>query len=371
MTPLRILALEPYYGGSHRTFLDGWRRRSRHRWTVLTLPAHKWKWRMRHAAVTFADQLRGESPGAWDVLVCSDMLNLAEFKGLCPPAAALPAVAYFHENQLTYPVRHDEPRDLHFALTNMTTALAATEVWFNSAFHRDSFLAALDEWLHRMPDHQPTGAVESIRARSSIHPPGIDEFPPRPPRAPGPLRVLWAARWEHDKRPDVLFDAIRILRQQTDAFRLSVVGQQFRDVPDVFEQARQEFRDHVDHWGYLPDRDAYEQVLRSVDVVVSTADHEFFGIAVVEAVAAGAYPLLPNRLAYPEILQLATNATSQEFLYDDGPEELAERLVSLARTLAEGEDIWRGDAERARRLVERFSWNRVAGEMDDALRSAP
>lgn len=371
MTPLRILALDPYYGGSHRAFLDGWRQRSRHDWTVLTLPAHKWKWRMRHAAVTFAEQLRETSTGPWDALLCSDMLNLAEFKGLCPPAAALPAIAYFHENQLTYPVRHDEPRDLHFALTNMTTALAATQVWFNSAFHRDSFLAALDELLARMPDHQPTGAVESIRGKSTIHPPGIEAFPPRPPRAPGPLRILWAARWEHDKRPDVLFDAIRMLRRHTDAFRLSVVGQQFRDVPDVFDVARREFDAHVDQWGYLPDRAAYEQVLRSADVVVSTADHEFFGLAVAEAVAAGAHPLLPNRLAYPEILQVAENPASREFLYEGGAEELAKQLASLAQTIAAGEDIWRGDAEKARRLVERFSWDRVAGEMDDALRSAP
>ena len=371
MTPLRILALEPYHGGSHRAFLDGWRRRSCHNWTILTLPAHKWKWRMRHAAVTFAEQLRGESPGAWDVLVCSDMLNLAEFKGLCPPAAALGSVAYFHENQLTYPVRHDEPRDLHFALTNMTTALAATDVWFNSAFHRDSFLTALDELLRRMPDHQPLDAVEAIRAKSVVHPPGIDEFPPRPARPPGPLRILWAARWEHDKRPDVLFDAIRMLRHHTDAFRLSVIGQQFRDVPAVFDTAQEEFGAHVDHWGYLPDRAAYEQALRSADVIVSTADHEFFGLAVAEAVAAGAYPLLPNRLAYPEILRAAENAASQEFLFKSGPEQLAERLAALADTIAARGDIWQGNADRARRLVERFSWDRVAAEMDDALRSAP
>ena len=51
---MRILALEPYYGGSHQAFLDGWSKRSCHTWTVLTLPAAKWKWRTRHAAITFA-----------------------------------------------------------------------------------------------------------------------------------------------------------------------------------------------------------------------------------------------------------------------------------------------------------------------------
>ena len=99
---MRILALEPYYGGSHKAFLDGWSQASRHPWTILSLPAYKWKWRMRHAAVTFADQVRrrlaqGER---WDLVFCCDMLNLAEFLGLAPKEVRdLPSVTYFHENQ--------------------------------------------------------------------------------------------------------------------------------------------------------------------------------------------------------------------------------------------------------------------------------
>ncbi len=53
---MKVLALEPYYGGSHRAFLDGWSSRSSHEWTTLTLPPNKWKWRMRHAAITFVEE---------------------------------------------------------------------------------------------------------------------------------------------------------------------------------------------------------------------------------------------------------------------------------------------------------------------------
>jgi glycosyltransferase involved in cell wall biosynthesis len=56
----------------------------------------------------------------------------------------------------------------------------------------------------------------------------------------------------------------------------------------------------VVRWGYQPDK-AYWQALRAADVVVSTARHEFFGIGVVEAISAGCWPLLPDRLAYPEV----------------------------------------------------------------------
>jgi glycosyltransferase involved in cell wall biosynthesis len=43
-------------------------------------------------------------------------------------------------------------------------------------------------------------------------------------------------------------------------------------------------------------------MLSRCDLVVSTAIQENFGIAVVEAILAGCQPVLPDRLAYPEII---------------------------------------------------------------------
>ena len=43
MKRLRILALEPYYGGSHGAFLDTWAANSAHEWTLETLAARHWK----------------------------------------------------------------------------------------------------------------------------------------------------------------------------------------------------------------------------------------------------------------------------------------------------------------------------------------
>ena len=249
---MRILALEPYYGGSHKAFLDGWSAVSRHDWSVFKLAAYKWKWRMRHSAITFADQINlcVDKGREWDLIFCSDMLNLAEFLGLAPGAVGkLPAVVYFHENQLTYPVRFESERDYQFAMTNMTTALAAKSVWFNSAFHRDSFLEALATFLGKMPDCQPTDAVERIRCKTLIYPPGVNAIGRRDERKAGPLRILWAARWEHDKNPEDFFEALKIIKAAGTNFRVSVIGEQFRQVPDVFGWARGHFVEHIDRWG--------------------------------------------------------------------------------------------------------------------------
>ena len=366
---MRVLALEPYFGGSHRAFLEDWQACSAHEWTLLTLPPRKWKWRMRHASVTFADQV-GELVAdgrRWDGVWCSDMLNLAEFIGLAPRAVRdLPSVAYFHENQLTYPFRYLGERDLHFGFINMTTALAADSVWFNSAFHRDDFLAALDKGLRQMPDYRLRDAVERIRARSRVEPLGVREVVPRVGRRAGPLHVLWAARWEHDKDPETFFAALGLLEQRGVAFRVSVIGEQYAESPAIFDEARERFADRIEHWGYQPSRSTYEDALRDADVIVSTAEHEFFGVSVIEAISAGAYPLLPRRLAYPEILAVDEDPEMAPFFHDGSAKGVADALATLASRLAGG-DLWNGDRGRARRKVERYSWARRGTELDMSL----
>lgn len=365
---MNIMALEPYYGGSHRAFIDGLSKASGHNWTLLALPAHKWKWRMRHSAITFASRAAEltEKRQIFDVLFCSDMLNLAEFIALAPAGIAeLPKVIYFHENQLTYPVRAEDERDYHFAMTNLTSALAADAVWFNSQFHLDSFLDALAKFLKSMPDHQPLETIEKIRAKSSVYPPGITDFPVRKARKSGPLRILWAARWEHDKNPEDFFEAIKILKEKNVPFRLSVIGQSFRDRPAVFDQAHNDFQDHIDFWGYQQSRDDYERALCQADVVVSTANHEFFGIGILEAAAAGAHPLVPNRLSYPEILGLGQIEGAGQFFYDGTARDLADKLSRLA-TRDEKDALWPAKINPAA-LIDHLKWHNLAHRYDKAI----
>ncbi|HIJ67179.1 MAG TPA: DUF3524 domain-containing protein [Planctomycetes bacterium] len=366
---MKVLALEAYYGGSHKAFIDGWIKHSRHDWTLLTLPANKWKWRMRHAAVTFADRVNKltDQGRQWDIIVCSDMLNLAEFLGLTTGALqSLPGVVYFHENQLTYPVRFESERDYQFAVTNMTTALVATAVWFNSRFHRDQFLGALARFLKKMPDYQPTDAIERIRAKSAVHPPGINKPPNRMERMPGPIRILWAARWEHDKNPDDFFESLKRLKAEGIDFRISVIGPQFREVPRVFAWAKDFFTDHIDRWGYQKDPADYTAALVEADVIVSTANHEFFGLSIAEAIAAGAFPLLPRRLSYPELLEPVGSKRAGEFFYDGSVEDLARRLAHAAK-LVQTSGLWPFDARHGSKAMMVFLWQNAAHVLDNAL----
>ena len=305
-----IVVLEPYYGGSHATFVDTLRERSRHRVKVVTMPARKWKWRMRGAAIWFAREdnawVRGGDGRPGEVILANDMLSVADLRALLPTALRdVPIACYFHENQLTYPLPDERERDYQYGMTNVTSCLAADAVWFNSRFHREDFLAAADQLLAQMPDHVPPGIVKAIRQKSAVLPPPVSVGGlPRPTARPCDrgATILWSHRWEYDKNPEPFFDALIRLDEAGYAFGLVLVGEQFRTAPPVFATVWDRLQTHIVHAGYLASRSQYRAMLSRCDVVVSTAIQENFGIAIVEAMLAGCQPLLPNRLSYPELI---------------------------------------------------------------------
>ena len=353
---MNILAIEPYYGGSHQAFLDGLARHSRHAWTLLTMPPRKWKWRMRGAAIAFARQL--ERP--FDLLFTSDFLDLAALVGLCPARLApVPKVVYFHENQLTYPVQHESERDYQFGFTNISTCLAADRVLFNSQFHRREFLRAVKELLRRMPDHVPAGIPETLAARSAALPLACDlaaldvDAPPRD----GPALVLWNHRWEYDKGPEDFFTVLFDLADQGLDFRVAVAGQSFRQEPLIFDVARRRLADRIEHFGFIKSRADYARLLRRADIAVSTARHEFFGIAALEALYCGCFPLFPNGLTYPELIPPQHHA---RHLYSD-PSDLAARLRDAIVNIEQTRQTDLHDA------AARFDWGVRIADYDQAL----
>lgn len=305
---LKVAVLEPYYGGSHAAFVDAFVERSRHHCVVATLPARKWKWRMRGAALWFARreiEWQGGQGGRPDVIFCSDMLSVTDLRALLPAnLSPIPIVCYFHENQLTYPIPNEDDRDYQYGMTNILSCLGADAVWFNSQYHLDAFTQAAGRLLRKMPDHVPQGVIAEIQAKASVRPPPITVEPSVQPHKPAdePLTILWCHRWEYDKNPEPFFEALIRLADAGSPFRLVLTGEQFRTAPDVFSDLQDRLRDRIIHCGYLPDRADYLALLARCDVVVSTAIQENFGIAVLEAILAGCQPLLPNRLAYPEVI---------------------------------------------------------------------
>uniref|UniRef100_A0AAQ4S8H8 tRNA-queuosine alpha-mannosyltransferase n=1 Tax=Gasterosteus aculeatus aculeatus TaxID=481459 RepID=A0AAQ4S8H8_GASAC len=251
-------------------------------------------------------------------------------------------------------------------------SLVSDVVVFNSIFNMDSFLSSISSFMKKIPDHRPKDLDQLIRPKCVVlyypiqfpdvsrprveykvvsrpeekldeAPIGSGEFPssgnhqedlhesrtdqrPVSREDPGdqmkPLHIVWPHRWEHDKNPELFFSTLMKLKEKEVNFNLSVLGETFSEVPGIFSEARLRLDPHILNWGFLS-RGAYLQVLLQADVVVSTARHEFFGVAMLEAVHCGCYPLCPKALVYPEIFPA-------EYLYST-PEQLFKQLQRLCR----------------------------------------
>src|SRR5690606_41355992 len=136
-------------------------------------------------------------------------------------------------------------------------------------------------------------------SRSVLLMPIDDRLFPEQPRSVTRERphLLWSHRWEDDKGADRLFGLLEQLEQRKLDYRISVVGEGFRSRPQAFDRIHQQFAGRIEHWGFLAHREDYDRLLRSADIVVSTALHDFQGLAMLEAMASGCLPLAPDRLA--------------------------------------------------------------------------
>lgn len=325
---------------------------------------------MRGSALWFTQEDRSWmnefDRGGIDLFFCSDMLNVAEFRALLPTSLRnIPIVCYFHENQLTYPLSADDLKDYQFGITNITSCLASEAVWFNSLFHKESFLEAADILLRQMPDFVPKGTIQTIRKKSSIHYPPVDISPENSLKVykdPNqPLTILWSHRWEYDKNPESFFDALLKLENDGLSFQLICLGEQFRTTPAVFEKVWDKLQKHIIHSGFVHEREDYLSMLNQCDVVVSTAIQENFGIAIVEAILAGCQPLLPNRLSYTEMIPDEFHATCLFASDQDLYQKLKEMIVGAGL-------MNKVDLKRLRdNANSRFSVETTIQTMDDAL----
>lgn len=348
----RVLILEPYYGGSHKTFLQGLQRTVEADYTLFVLPARKWKMRMQLSAPWFVNQLKQQPAQKryFDTVLCSTFVDVAVLRALLTQVAGWNEKAlfctYFHENQYVYPNQIPDKSIHQFSSINFTTALTSDRCAFNSQFNLNTFLVGIERYLKKAADMDLNNSIEHLREKSLILYPGMDysfvDGVERKKKDAGPPVIVWNHRWEHDKGPELFFDALYLLQDKRIAFRLIVLGQSFANVPQCFAEARERLKKEIIHFGYVESKGHYADLLSLGDLVVSTARHEFYGIAVLEAIRAGCYPLLPEALSYPEIYDNA-------FLYESG--SLADRLENFVNNPV------RLGRNEVYALTHRFDWN--------------
>lgn len=346
---LDILALEPFCGGPRKAMLEAIMRHSCHRWTLLRLPPRRIERRLAAAAIWFSEQLSRHWVGPVDVLFTSEALNLDDFFKLTPALADKPAVVYFHDNELP---DADTPsdQDTALAVVNVTTALAATEIWFNSLYHLQIFLKRASALIHRHAELAGRDPLPQIASRSQLVRPPID------------MDALHRAEGETIERdPRLLFVDTR--DAAVPLLNKALLGLQRRG--EKFSLVTTGPVDGLDNElprTTIPEEDmlARARAMRRASVIVSAKPGAPADYDAVAAMMAGCWPVFPDVGVYPELLP---GPMHHICLY---PGSAAEVLVNRLQ------NVWwierpHGYQEDIQRIVQPFEARVACAEIDDRL----
>ncbi|MEM1349333.1 MAG: DUF3524 domain-containing protein [Myxococcota bacterium] len=363
--PRDALVLSPYDAASHIRWRRGLARHlTEYRWEALPLPARCHSWRARGNSLSYAFAHRDTLTAPRDLLLATSVTDLCALRGFVPELARLPTLVYLHENQFAYPSR-DGTNTLHLQLQDIYTALCADVLASNSTYNLHTLLRGARALLHRLPDAVPPGLPERIEARARVLPVPLDDSmftkdPLATRELDAPVSLVWNHRWEHDKAPERFVDAMLALDALGHDFTLHVVGQRFRTAPPCFEELRARLPHRLSTFGFVEDVDDYHRILASSDLILSTALHDFQGLAVLEACAMGCVPVLPDRVAYPEYTRPEHRYSSSE-AHDPDVRALVAHLDALLTSPS-----WRARSD-ARADVSRFRWSRLRDAYLDTL----
>ncbi|MDA8792029.1 DUF3524 domain-containing protein [Bacteriovoracaceae bacterium] len=359
---MKIALIEPFFTGSHKSWAESLQKYSQHEVKIFSLPGRHWKWRMNGGAVTLAHEFL-RSDFLPDLILATDMLDFATFLGLVGKKySQVPTAIYFHENQLTYPwSEHDRDKKkqthLLYGFINYTSCLVADNVFFNSHYHHSCFMEALPKMLKGFPDYQNLDSIKAIKNKSVVLPLGLnlpDQVQPKLNQSKIPT-LLWNHRWEYDKNPAEFFNVLYRLKEEKIQFKLILLGESYSSIPGIFKEAQIKLKNEIIHMGYA-DRETYENLLQKCDILPVTSIHDFFGASVVEAIAHGVYPLLPNRLAYPEHLP---STLRENHLYNSS-DQLYKKLKRLCESVP----------SRKSELIEnvkKYDWKNIISLYDKAF----
>jgi len=294
-TKKTIWLLSAYRSQSHAAWAD-WLTQTftEINWCTLELPGRHFRWRIRGNPLSWLHKLPEEKP---DLILATSMVDLATIKGLHPRLANIPVIYYFHENQFDYPTSKLQHDSVDPQMVQLYGAIAADKIVFNSNYNRETFLAGIDKLLQMLPDEVPDNITNDLRQKSTILPVVIKPIESKNNKVPN--LILWNHRWEYDKAPDIFADALIRLNNSGVNFNLALLGERANKTPDALQKIEINLADKIIINGKVNKKE-YQHYLSQSSIVVSSAIHEFQGLAIMEAVSAGAVPLVPDDLCYPE-----------------------------------------------------------------------
>lgn len=367
------IIVEPFLSGSHAQLCETLKQAPTTCKVVGWPGTAKWHWRMLVSASYFAHEITKDDGEKVETIIFSAMMNVSELLGLRPDLTKAKKILYFHENQLEYPRQSSNAKQsigqsaFNLGWNQIVSCLCVDEIVFNSTYNMESFFKLIPSFLNKIPSKNRPPAIDISMLRSKAKVLGVPITVKLQCRAilssmdvrREPLRVVWPHRFEHDKGCEEWISTLEEFSQLDDhhVIEVYILGETTASGQDAADKARSKVQSlsnvHIKQWGRVESRQDYIDLLCQMDVAVSTARHEFYGIAMLEAATCGCLPLCPNRLSYPELFP-------SDCLY-----RTQRQLVKRLRDFATRPDLpgkKMTDPAWTERLA-KFQWNEGKGEL--------
>jgi glycosyltransferase involved in cell wall biosynthesis len=199
--------------------------------------------------------------------------------------------------------------------------------------------------------------VELIRSKSTVVPLGLNLNNVAVSKDPSDEPIfLWNHRWEYDKCPEDFLALLSKLAKRDYRFKVVILGQSKLNKSQILKLIPENLKEHILHVAPNSEVEEYRSWLSRSHILFVTAIQDFFGLSVVEGIAHGLYPLLPNRICYPERIPQELH---HQYLYhseEDG-------LSKLCSILDSGS--WRNPNENLLSYCKQYDWSSVGKTYDE------
>jgi alpha-1,3-mannosyltransferase len=166
--------------------------------------------------------------------------------------------------------------------------------------------------------------------------------------------LVGVGRMVENKRVDMILQAIAQLRLEFPYIHLVWVGSGSEEESLKKQAADLGLNENVQFMGLIPTPQR-NSLLARAHLFVSAASYEAFGVSTIEALAAGAVPVVTRVGIHPEVIQTGQNG----WLYSGGIDSLTETLRQALKTDMDQISIM---SELSRKKAQPYSWKSIVAE---------
>jgi len=357
MRKLRILFIEPLMNGSHASVIRNYLLHTKHKIDLLSLDGEHWIKNLCTGAGRLSRHLNQKFPSpVHDIVVATDLFQQGDFYTLqIKRFGNIPKIFLAHEHQFGVPksgLRYDN--DLNVRLSNVISTICADKCIFLSN-------SSMTQYTENLRTYLSENIAESIERKCKSINLGVDfkSFDKYPfVKNFDQAIILWNHRLEFDKNPEEFFRALNELATEGLDFKV-IIASDTSD-PNISKEVKEgigKLGDKIVHQGYVRNKKKLAQLYWKSNIVVSTAEAEFFGLSVAEAIHCNCWPILPKRLTFP---QFVPKRFHENHLYTNHKD-----FVAKLRWAIKNVPCLKNDA--LQQHVSKYSWDKIAPTWDEAI----